>query len=223
MNKLSLSPPTLSPLSLVLPQSPQSVWLFAPGPSEMQISSATVMLVPSSCANIAPRLTPYSRNQWYVITFIACRGRVCNMKMGTSFQKPNTKKDKEGKKINGIESWDWSISLFRIWQTCETKSYFMSMQWLEFHKTQTLNVRRPRGGVIHFLLAERAVVALELRRLWLCLIISMPLWSSGQSFWLQIHRPWVPFSALPDFLRSSGSGTGSTQPREDNWGATWKN
>jgi hypothetical protein len=23
------------------------------------------------------------------------------------------------------------------------------------------------------------------------------------------------------FLRSSGSGTGSTQPREDNWGATW--
>jgi hypothetical protein len=27
---------------------------------------------------------------------------------------------------------------------------------------------------------------------------------------------------LPDFLRSSWSGTGSTQPREDNWGATWK-
>jgi hypothetical protein len=24
------------------------------------------------------------------------------------------------------------------------------------------------------------------------------------------------------FLRSCGSGTGSTQPREDNWGATWK-
>jgi hypothetical protein len=28
--------------------------------------------------------------------------------------------------------------------------------------------------------------------------------------------------ALPDFLRSSWSGTGSTQPYEDNWGATWK-
>jgi hypothetical protein len=27
---------------------------------------------------------------------------------------------------------------------------------------------------------------------------------------------WVRFPALPDFLRSSGSGTGSTQPREDN-------
>jgi hypothetical protein len=33
-------------------------------------------------------------------------------------------------------------------------------------------------------------------------------------------RVWFP--ALPDFLRSSGSGTGSTQPREYNWGATWK-
>jgi hypothetical protein len=36
------------------------------------------------------------------------------------------------------------------------------------------------------------------------------------SFWLQIQRSWVPFPGLPHFLRSSGSGTGSTQPREDN-------
>jgi hypothetical protein len=43
-----------------------------------------------------------------------------------------------------------------------------------------------------------------------------PLWSSGQSFWRQIQRSQVRFPALPDFLRSSGSGTGSTQPREDN-------
>jgi hypothetical protein len=41
-----------------------------------------------------------------------------------------------------------------------------------------------------------------------------PLWSSGQSFWLQMQRSSVGFPALPDFLRSSGSGTGSTQPRE---------
>jgi hypothetical protein len=48
-----------------------------------------------------------------------------------------------------------------------------------------------------------------------------PLWSSGQNFWLQIQRYRVRFPALPDFLRSRGSGTGYTQPREDNWGATW--
>jgi hypothetical protein len=32
----------------------------------------------------------------------------------------------------------------------------------------------------------------------------------------------VRFPALPDFLRSSESVTGSTQPREYNWGATWR-
>jgi hypothetical protein len=45
--------------------------------------------------------------------------------------------------------------------------------------------------------------------------------SGGQSFWLQIQRPRVQFPSLSDFLRSRGSGTGSTQPREDNWWATW--
>jgi hypothetical protein len=48
-----------------------------------------------------------------------------------------------------------------------------------------------------------------------------PLWSSGQSSWLQIQRPRVWFPVLSDFLRSSGSRTGSTYPRGDNWGATW--
>jgi hypothetical protein len=32
----------------------------------------------------------------------------------------------------------------------------------------------------------------------------------------------VRFPALPVCLRSTGSGTVSTQPREYNWGATWK-
>jgi hypothetical protein len=45
--------------------------------------------------------------------------------------------------------------------------------------------------------------------------------SSGQVSRLQIQRFRVRFPALPDFLRSNGSGTGSNQPREFNWGATW--
>jgi hypothetical protein len=49
----------------------------------------------------------------------------------------------------------------------------------------------------------------------LCLLRPL-LRSSGHSFWLQIQRSRVRFSALPDFLRSSESGTGSTQPRECN-------
>ena len=47
-------------------------------------------------------------------------------------------------------------------------------------------------------------------------ILGPPLWSSGQSFWLQIQRSRIRSPALPDFLSSSGSGTGSTQPREVN-------
>jgi hypothetical protein len=39
-----------------------------------------------------------------------------------------------------------------------------------------------------------------------------PLWSSGQSSWLLTQRSRVRFPALPDFLNSSGSGKGSTQP-----------
>jgi hypothetical protein len=44
----------------------------------------------------------------------------------------------------------------------------------------------------------------------------LPLWSCGQSYRLQIQRSRVLFLALPDFLRSSGSGTGYTQPCEYN-------
>jgi hypothetical protein len=40
-----------------------------------------------------------------------------------------------------------------------------------------------------------------------------PLWSSGQSSWEQAG---VRFPALPDFMRSSASGTETTQPRENN-------
>jgi hypothetical protein len=49
--------------------------------------------------------------------------------------------------------------------------------------------------------------------------MGLPLWSSGERFWQQIQSSRVRFLALPDFLRSSRSGSGSTQPCEDNWGA----
>jgi hypothetical protein len=42
-----------------------------------------------------------------------------------------------------------------------------------------------------------------------------PLWSSGQSSWLQIRRPGFD-SRQYQKKKSSGSGTGSTQPREHN-------
>jgi hypothetical protein len=53
-----------------------------------------------------------------------------------------------------------------------------------------------------------------------CLLHQWPsLWSSGQSSWLQIRRP--RFDSRHYQKKSSGSGTGSTQTREYNWGATW--
>jgi hypothetical protein len=33
---------------------------------------------------------------------------------------------------------------------------------------------------------------------------------------IKLCGSWDRFPALPDFLRSSASGTGTTQPREDN-------
>jgi hypothetical protein len=53
-------------------------------------------------------------------------------------------------------------------------------------------------------------------RVWNRMYTGVP---TASGSWLQINRSGVRFPALPDFLRSSGSGTGSTQPREYNWGA----
>jgi hypothetical protein len=56
----------------------------------------------------------------------------------------------------------------------------------------------------------------------LTLSLRSPLWFSGQYFWLQIQRSRVRFPALPDYLKSSESETGSTHPREYSWRANWK-
>jgi hypothetical protein len=42
-----------------------------------------------------------------------------------------------------------------------------------------------------------------------------PLWSSGQSSWLLIRRPGFDFRHYQQ-KKNSGSGTGSTRPREYN-------
>jgi hypothetical protein len=47
-----------------------------------------------------------------------------------------------------------------------------------------------------------------------------PLWSNGQSSWLQTQRYRVRLPALADFLCSSVSATGSTQPLEEKWGTS---
>jgi hypothetical protein len=60
-------------------------------------------------------------------------------------------------------------------------------------------------------------VSCEVRSECICYVEeSRPLWSSGQSSWLQIQRSRFDSPALPDLLRSSGSGTGSIQPHEYN-------
>jgi hypothetical protein len=62
--------------------------------------------------------------------------------------------------------------------------------------------------------------------IWLCILLLCRLCATSLTAsvvkWSEfLARSRVRFPALPDFLSSSGSGTWSTQPREDNWGATW--
>ena len=77
-------------------------------------------------------------------------------------------------------------------------------------------------GLIYFFIYEELKGIETFKKLFILELILIlftdrpPLWSSGQSFWLQTQRSRVRSPALPDFLSSSGSGTGSTQPREVN-------
>jgi hypothetical protein len=71
--------------------------------------------------------------------------------------------------------------------------------------------------VLYLILKTKLEIGLRIVSICLCASPShprLPLWSSGQSSWLQIQRSRFDSLALPEFLRSSGSGTGSTQARE---------
>jgi hypothetical protein len=91
-------------------------------------------------------------------------------------------------------------------------------KWWQIHCTEGDRPRQPPTEILHENLSF-------LRQLCFAGCDDMqgpPLWSRGQNSWLQIQRSWVPFPALPDVLRSSGSGTGYTQTHEDNCGITCK-
>jgi hypothetical protein len=77
--------------------------------------------------------------------------------------------------------------------------------------------RRPSLGPPKFLSIECLLTFPKGKseRVW-SLTILVRLWSNGLSSCLQIQRSRARFPALPEFLKNSGSGTGSTQAREDN-------
>jgi hypothetical protein len=95
---------------------------------------------------------------------------------------------------NPSEQFDWEITRSCLYKCLSFKSN-------QAARHSTFTYPQPLSGLLYNL------------------VLTFPLWSSGQSSWLQIQRSRVRFPALPDFLRSSGSGTGSTQPRNAKLGA----
>jgi hypothetical protein len=98
----------------------------------------------------------------------------------------------------------------------------------EAQSSLPFNAERKNGGAVHDMMLNEPplpIMILSTAPRMIYVIVPFieiidfggpPLWSSGQRSWLQIQSSPVRFPALPDFLRSSESGTGSTQPHEYN-------
>jgi hypothetical protein len=121
----------------------------------------------------------------------------------------------------------WRISLLRCPELLTVIQAVMNEIWKQLHSSawrfSLLFKPKYTFHIFSILSWPGYVLSSKQRKLFKKYSVKIwpPLWSSSQSSWLQIQRSRVRFPALPDFLRNSGSGKGSTQPREDNWGAIW--
>jgi hypothetical protein len=116
--------------------------------------------------------------------------------------------------------------------SCAFQAQLTSRWWSE-QNTCLPNWRRPYKPMLNTVtyFHKLCLHVSNLKRiLLLCKGARPPLWSCGQCSWLQIRRPRGRFPSTTRFSdqkkkkkrkTSSGSGTGFTQPREYNWGATW--
>jgi hypothetical protein len=97
----------------------------------------------------------------------------------------------------------------------------MSWSWKIFANHS--NISKLNCNEISSRLTQETFTLIQFTFIIVVIIIIMATASVIQwSEFLVLFRVWVRFPALPHFLRSSGSGTGSARTREYNWGATWK-
>jgi hypothetical protein len=112
----------------------------------------------------------------------------------------------------------------RVWICQHVPSIYVWTMWPVFAKLDVYALCYvPEHGPIYKNATERPVSVQEYRLFFSlmdgCLTAPVVYWSE---FLATDSEDRVRFLVLPDFLRSSGSGSGSTQPREYRWGATWK-
>jgi hypothetical protein len=119
---------------------------------------------------------------------------------------------KNGKRIESLRSNRCWVSLSNFFKTLgQSLSLFQTLgQYLNFFRSWGCLLKLTKITSSH---ALRNSLLLLLLLLLLLYKSGPPLWSSGLSSWLQIRRPGFD-SRHYQKKKSSGSGTGSTQPRE---------